>query len=164
MSPVTLICAPSVRNEIQQALFEQWRNSLGAQGFLVDALGREHYTIDPWGQLAKLMADVDGVVVLGFRQMDIRDGLWRRGTPEAAAVSTVWTSPWMHVEAGMAIASGKPVLVAPERGVAEGVFAAQNWTADVFGASAEHPWSLDVKRWAWVVRDRHSSRLPALNR
>jgi hypothetical protein len=66
-------------------------------------------------------------------------------------VSTVWTSPWMHVEAGMAIASNKPVLAAPERGVTEGVFAQHNWTENVFGCNVGHPNSPAVERRAAAV-------------
>ena len=158
MTAVTLVCAPSVRSESQQVLYDEWCNFLGFHGFLVEALGRADYATDPWGQLTGLMNHVDGVVVLGFRQMEIRDGLWRSETSEIATVSAVWTSPWMHIEAGMAIASGKPVLVAPEAGVSEGVFAPQNWTANVFGVSAESPRSPAVERWASVVRKNHVSR------
>jgi len=158
MNAVTLVCAPSVRTESQQVLYDNWCNFLASQGFLVEALGRADYANDPWGQLAALMKHVDGVVVLGFRQLEIRDGLWRSETPETATVSAMWTSPWMHIEAGMAIASGKPVLAAPECGVSEGIFAPQNWTADVFGASAEDPGSACVQRWATIVRNRHLSR------
>jgi hypothetical protein len=67
-------------------------------------------------------------------------------------LSAVWTSPWMHVEAGMAIASNKPVLAAPERGVTEGVFAQHNWIANVFGSDVENPRSPGVERWAAAVR------------
>jgi hypothetical protein len=158
MSPVTLVCAPSVRTDAQQSLYHTWCELLGSKGFHVEALRRADYATDPWEQLAGLMNVVDGVVVLGLRQMEIRDGLWRDETPEMATVSAVWTSPWMQVEAGMAIASGKPVLAVPECGVSEGIFAPQNWTSNVFGAPAENPSSIGVQRWAAIVRNRHLSR------
>lgn len=152
MSAATLLCAPSVRTEAQQALHELWCASLEAMGFRVEMLCRTDYLESPWEQLMHLLARVDGVALLGFRQMDIRDGLWRGETAEMETVSAVWTSPWVHVEAGMAIASNKPVLVAPERGVTEGVFAQHNWTANVFGCNVEHPRSPGVERWAAAVR------------
>jgi hypothetical protein len=157
MTAVTLLCAPSVRNDIQQAIYEAWRESIRSRSFRVEMVCRADYTRDPWTQLAHLMTHVDGVVVLGFRQMEIRKGLWRSETPEMDNVTAVWTSPWMQIEAGMAIASNKPVLVAPERGVSEGVFASENWTANVFGSVAENPRSLSVERWAAAVR---KSRAP----
>jgi hypothetical protein len=121
VSAATLLCAPSVRTEAQQASYDVWCASLE-------------------------------FVVLGFRQMDMRHGLWRGGTAEMETVSAVWTSPWMHVEAGMAIESNKPVLAAPERGVTEGVFAQHNWIANVFGSDVENPRSPGVERWAAAVR------------
>jgi hypothetical protein len=152
VSGTSLLCAPSVRSEAQQALHELWCLSLESMGFRIEMLRRADYLESPWEQLMDLLARVDGVVVLGFRQMDIRDGLWRGGTVEMETVSAVWTSPWMHVEAGMAIASNKPVLVAPERGVTEGVFAQHNWTENVFGSNVENPRSPGVERWAAAVR------------
>jgi hypothetical protein len=83
-----------------------------------------------------------------LESMDIRGGLWRGGTAEMETVSAVWTSPWMHVEAGMAIASKKPVRAAPECGVTEGAFAQHNWVANVFGSDVENPRSPGVERWA----------------
>src|SRR5215217_393354 len=158
MTALTLICAPSMRTESQQAIYDMWCEFLGSRDLCVVALRRADYVTDPWEQLTTLMRHVDGVLVLGLRQMEICQGLWRNETPEMAALSAVWTSPWMQVEAGMAIASGKPVLAAPERGVSEGIFAPQNWTADVFGTSAENLSSFAVERWVATVRRRHVSR------
>ena len=152
MTAATLLCAPSVRTQAQQALHESWCLSLESMGFRVEMLCRADYLESPWEQLMHLLERVDGVVVLGFRQMDIRHGLWRGGTAEMETLSAVWTSPWMHVEAGMAIASNKPVLAAPERGVTEGVFAQHNWIANVFGSDVENPRSPGVERWAAAVR------------
>jgi hypothetical protein len=152
VSAATLLCAPSVRTEAQQASYDLWCASLESMDFRVEMLRRADYLESPWEQLMHLLERVDGVVVLGFRQMDIRHGLWRGGTAEMEPVSAVWTSPWMHVEAGMASASNKPVLAAPERGVREGVFAQHNWIANVFGSDVENPRSPGVERWAAAVR------------
>jgi hypothetical protein len=158
MSPAVLVCAPSVRTLSQRELYDAWRKLIRAQGFSVNCLERTQYATDPWEQLTRLMNQADGVVVLGFRQMQIRDGLWRSETPEMSTVNAVWTSPWMHIEAGMAIASGKPVLAAPETGVCEGIFAPQNWTANVFGTPVESLRSHIVQRWAAMVRNGQPAR------
>jgi hypothetical protein len=152
VSAATLLCAPSVRTEAQQGSYDVWCASLESMDFRVEMLRRADYLERPWEQLMHLLERVDGVVVLGFRQMDMRHGLWRRGTAEMETVSAVWTSPWMHVEAGMAIESNKPVLAAPERGVTEGVFAQHSWIANVFGSDVENPRSPGVERWAAAVR------------
>ena len=154
MTADVLLCAPSVRTQPQQALYEACCESIESKGFALQVLRREDYAVSPWDQLAELMRHVDGVVVLGLCQMEIGQGRWRTGTPEMTHVCTVWTSPWMQVEGGMAIASNLPVLAVPERGVSEGIFAPENWTANVFGCAAENPMSLAVERWAAAVRRR----------
>jgi hypothetical protein len=158
MNATTLLCAPAVRTDVQQAIYEAWWESIESMNFRVEILGRADYAPDPWVQLTQLMMQVDGVALLGFRQMEIRQGLWRNGTREVEHITTVWSSPWMQLEAGLAIASKKPVLAAPERGVAEGVFAPENWTSDVFGAAAENPRSTSVKRWAAAIRRNRAQR------
>jgi len=57
----------------------------------------------------------------------------------------------MQIEAGMAIVSGIPVLVAPEAGVCEGVFARENWIGNVFGTSADEVDYAEVDAWASAV-------------
>jgi hypothetical protein len=42
--------------------------------------------------------------------------------------------PWLHLEAGMAIALGAPVLVAADVEVREGVFNPAVWHGDVYGS------------------------------
>jgi hypothetical protein len=164
LSAQILICAPSVRTDPQQATYEVWRQSLETRGFQLRALRREHYADSPWVLLVDLMAEVDGVVLLGFHQMEISAGVWRSGTAEMAAGNAVWTSPWMQLEAGMAIAFDLPVLAVPERGVAEGVFAPQNWIDRVFGCAANDPRSLVVERWASAVRRGGQRRPRSANR
>lgn len=152
MSHTALLCAPAMRDVAQQRIYRQWCDRIGSMGMRVDALRRADYSTDPWDRLPALMRRADGVVVLGFRQLEITQGVWRRGTPEVAHVAATWTSPWLHVEAGMAIALGKPVLIAPEDGVAEGVFAPETQTANVFGVAVDQPRASAVERWAAAVR------------
>ena len=107
--------------------------------FRVEMLRLADYLESPWEQLMHLLARADGVVgLVSARWTSVTDcGAVKRAQVET--VRAVWTSPWMHVEAGMAIASNKPVLAAPERGVTEGVFAQHNWTDNVFGAMSSTP-------------------------
>jgi hypothetical protein len=64
----------------------------------------------------------------------------------------------MHVETGMALAAGVPVLVAPEAKVCEGVFAPDVWTDALRGTSADTP-DLDViDEWAAAVAERSAAR------
>jgi len=101
--------------------------------------------------LGRLINNADGTLVLGLRQLIVNSGVWRPDTPEEIELSAAWTSPWMQIEAGMAIVSGIPVLVAPEAGVCEGVFARENWIGNVFGTSADEVDSAEVDAWASAV-------------
>ena len=101
------------------------------------------------------LASADGVLVLGFRQLTINSGVWRNGTREETDVSdSNWTSPWLHVETGMALATRVPVLVATETWVYEGVFAGETWTSALLGTSAEGPNADVVNAWASTVATR----------
>ena len=162
MSKTVLVCAPSTRTAQQESIYRWWSAALQSRDLRIEVLVRANYSDNPWAQLSDLMARADGVLVLGFRQMEILRGVWRRGTAEAEHVSGAWSSPWVQVEAGMAIALGKPVLVAPEPGVCEGVFASENWNANVFGVAVEHPDVLTVERWTAAVH-MLSARRDAVN-
>ena len=97
----------------------------------------------------------DGVFVLGFRQLVVDSAVWRADTAERAAVSgEAWTSPWLQIEAGMALAAGLPVLVAAEADVREGVFARDTWTGHLAGTSLDEPCPATVDRWASTITAR----------
>lgn len=69
------------------------------------------------------MATCAGVIVLGFRQLEVSAGRSRAGTQEDSHVSEVMlATPWNHAEAGLAVGMGLPVLRVRERGVCGGVF------------------------------------------
>jgi len=84
-------------------------------------------------------SQVDGVVVLGFDQLEAPTTRWRAGTPEETAGAACWTSPWMQVEAGMAVATGLPVLVAADPSVREGVFDPEIHGDGVYGVGLGGP-------------------------
>ena len=97
----------------------------------------------------------DGVLVLGFRQLVIDSAVWRADTAERADVTgESWTSPWLQIETGMALAAGLPVLVAAEADVHEGVFARDTWTGQLAGTSLEAPCPAIVGRWASTITAR----------
>jgi hypothetical protein len=89
-----------------------------------------------------------GVVVFGFRQLRVDVGMWRLGTQEQRSVQSWWSTPWVHIEAGMAIMSEKPTLVVREHGVAEGIFDRRNWADCIIGAElSKPPESPPVRQW-----------------
>jgi hypothetical protein len=145
---------PAVRTPAQETRSQRCVELVTECGFRVETLARDGYALDPWRQLRRILAGVDGVVVLGLRQLDVTVGSRRPGTPEAAVVDASWSSPWMHLEAGLAVAAGLPVLVLAEGEVGEGVFDRRTWIGQVRGArlgdDAAAAAALD--EWAAAVR------------
>lgn len=126
-------------------------------GFVPVILQRDDYGPDPWAALLQAVRTSHGALVLGFRQLRVNDGEWRPGTPETRDLDGWSATPWNHVEAGLAISADIPVLVVPEDGVAEGIFAAEAWTGGVraapidlwsSGGPAAHP---PARAWARAV-------------
>ena len=69
------------------------------------------------------MSGCAGAIVFGFAELRISDGLWRSGTAdEAKVIGRAWSTPWNHVEAGMAAMINLPLLLVAEPDVTNGVF------------------------------------------
>lgn len=155
---------PAVLTTSQQPYLEQWLRWLKDQTLNVVRLERGAYEQDPWRMLVGLLSQTDGVILLGFRQLDVRTATWRPHTKEQAHMAGWWTSPWLHLEAGMAVMLGLPVLVAPDEGVAEGVFSRDVWGSQVHGTVLSSPgkasvgW-LELVRRGWIAR-KHSRESP----
>lgn len=95
-----------------------------AQGMQVQWLERPEYpTSGALAEIERRMSCCAGVIVFGFAQLHVREGTWREGTREQQDVKGMsLPTPWNHVETGMAIALGLPLLVVFERDVRGGVF------------------------------------------
>jgi hypothetical protein len=157
-SPRVFVCEPAILTSTQRWVSDGWHRRLFEFGFDVGRLRRDAYQRYPWSGLLESFSDVDGALVLGFRQLVIDSGTWRGGTDEETEVNGAWTSSWLHVEAGMALAAGIPVLVAPEARVCEGVFAPETWAGALRGTSLEAPKSFVMDEWAKTVVARKCAR------
>lgn len=145
---------PAVLTAGQEPLLEQWLEWLKGQALEVVRLQRDAYGQDSWRMLTELLSQADGAVLLGFRQLDARAAVWRPHTNDEVHGVGWWTTPWLHLEAGMAIASGLPVLVAPDEGVEEGVFSSDAWTSRVHGVALGSPGKACAD-WLELVRRHH---------
>lgn len=164
MRPGVFISAPAIVTSEQRGVLLRWINVLAVHGLDGVSLERGAYAQSPWEQLVGLMTQVDGVLVLGLPQLDLAVATWRRGTVEETSVSGSWASPWMHLEAGMAIARQLPLLVVPEKGVTEGVFSPKIWSGDVFGVDADATESSTIREFAAAVLDHAGHRRGAEGR
>ncbi|MEU9478785.1 hypothetical protein [Streptomyces sp. NPDC048191] len=149
--------APSVLTAEQEPELERWVAWIEQQGSEVVRLSRDAYGEDPWRALTRLLREVDGVVLLGFRQLDARNAVWRPDTKEEDASAGWWTTPWLHIEAGMAVALGLPLLVAPETDVEDGVFHPDVWGTQVSGTELSPP-GTGADDWLNAVRAHRDHR------
>jgi hypothetical protein len=157
MTPRVFLCEPSGLSTAQRRASDHWHERLFGFGFDVDQLRSESYAPDPWPGLRERLTAAHGVLVLGFRQLFVTTATWRRDTDHESDVGGTWSSPWLHIEAGLAIATGLPLLLAPESGVREGVFAPETWTDPLRGTSMENPDAGIVTAWARAVTGRFSA-------
>jgi hypothetical protein len=115
MTAGVFISRPAALSPAQRDLYERWCGALSTWRLELHTLERSDYTDDPWTVLADRISMVHGIVAFGFRGVSGH------------------ASPWMQIEAGMAIANGLCVLALPERGVHDGVFDETTWGAHVVG-------------------------------
>jgi hypothetical protein len=151
---------PAIITAEQEPYLEQWLEWLEDHALEVVRLERAAYGRDPWLTLTELLSRTDGVLLLGFRQLDARTGIWRPRTTEEVHAAGWWTSPWLQLEAGMAVALGLPVLLASDEGVAEGVFSPDVWGSRVRGTALRSPGETGAE-WIELVREHWISRRQA---
>jgi hypothetical protein len=156
-SAAVFLAAPAILTSGQQKLLERWQGWLEEELLHVVRLDRSAYGPDPLRALNKLLSGTDGVILLGFRQLNVRAGTWRPQTEEEAPAADWWTTPWLHLEAGMATALGLPILVAPDEGVTEGVFSPDTWNSQVNGGALTTP-GKGGREWLELVRRHWLSR------
>jgi hypothetical protein len=156
MSPRIFMSRPTALSRQQEETFQAWSASLDELGFQLQQLQRQHYSDQPWDQLRHILADADGIAAFGFRQ----------GSPVAGETRSMHTSPWIHIEAVMAITTSKPVLALPEPGIEDGIFDSSTWSGCLHGIPPGVPPSRNAipDRWmdavylASISRQRASSR------
>jgi hypothetical protein len=151
MAPTVFVSRPSILSPKQQQVAHNWIQWLGLQGFGAEALRRSQYEVDTWSQLRRLLSEMDGMLVLGFRQLVTESGVWRLGTPEEAVGQRILTSPWMQIETGMALMAGLPALAVCDRDVSEGVFARSKWIGNLTGTAMDSQPDPSVAE-EWVAR------------
>jgi hypothetical protein len=117
-APRVFVSRAAALGPAERAIAGRWSDALNELDLAPIALTREDYQVPPWTQLRALVSSCDGLVVLGFRARP---------------------TPWSHVEAGLAIMGGLPILVAAEDGLSEAVFEPQAWGQGVSGVSL-HVW------------------------
>lgn len=111
------VSRPSELTVNDERAAQAWDAALVVIGMRPCRLTKPEYEDDAWTQLHRIIASVDGMIVLGF-----------------AGSSRSTVSPWLHIEASVALVVGTPVLVVPRHEtVSEGIFDPASWTARLSG-------------------------------
>lgn len=115
---------PSVMEKSEELLTKDFKQFLERQGYNVLYYIKDDYP--SFGQLNKvrdkLMNSV-GMVAFGFKQIDIKQAVFRPNTKDEQAWNNRWMStPWSDIEVGMALMKGMPILLVKNPDVNLGVF------------------------------------------
>jgi hypothetical protein len=160
------VSRPSALSRSQRSTFDRWCSALVERGLALRALSRSEYSPDPWRLLRERLGAVRGMVVFGFRQLHVVEGVLSPDTGEARPAPSALASPWTQIEAGLALSAGLPVLALAERGIADGVFDPTTWGTQVVGhelSDGPTAWVLDgfctaLHGRAVVRSHRHAAR------
>jgi hypothetical protein len=82
----------------------------------------EYGTGAPLDEVKQRICICDAVIILGIPQIEAAQVKWHKDTSEEKLINKVlMATPWNHIEAGIAVALDKPVLIIRDK-VSEGVF------------------------------------------
>jgi uncharacterized protein YjbI with pentapeptide repeats len=108
----------------QRTLAQELKDLIQSVGCTTVELHREEYNHS--GIVAQLSDRLDGcgaMIVLGFKSVHVETGSYRDNTEDKRSLKNEFlTSPWLHIEAGMALMKNIPVLLICDEGISEGIF------------------------------------------
>ncbi|GAB2533741.1 hypothetical protein [Rufibacter soli] len=125
MNIPVFISHPSALNAGQKVKFDFMINELLNQHLEPRSLGRSDYpTLLPLREVLSITRHCVGGVVLGFRQFETKDGIWKKGTERERNQTELVSFPtaWNQLEAGIMYALNLPMLIFREEGVEGGIF------------------------------------------
>jgi hypothetical protein len=145
----------------QRQQIEFLQSKLQERNMQPRALERPDYpTFGVMAQVQRLLSECHGAVIFGFKQLEIDEGLWRKGTPEEKRLKHVYlATPWNQIEAGMAVMLELPILVVSERDVSGGVFELPAAEHQIYRIFSDDDWNTSAVEtsfdgWCADVRDR----------
>ena len=95
-----------------------------AKGYEVVYYERKKYkNFGQLGNIRTFIAGCHGIVVFGFKQLEIKQGIFRPSTSEREIWNQKWLpTPWNEIEMGMALMLGLPVLIIKDEEISFGFF------------------------------------------
>jgi len=119
------ISRPGVLDARQELFLIGVKEALAMNGFNSVEINRGEY--DQQKVLSNLVEKVENctaMVVCGFRSTHVIEGAYRYSTADARSIKDEFLStPWNHIEVGMAISQKMPVLMLVDDGINDGAFA-----------------------------------------
>jgi hypothetical protein len=117
------VSRPSLLNRQGLIIVAQITQGLRDAGVEAMTFPPDEYGIGaPLDEVKQRIGSCDGTIVLGVPHMEASKVVWHVGTAkERAGEHTVLATPWNHIEAGIASALDKPILIIRDE-VAEGIF------------------------------------------
>jgi hypothetical protein len=108
----------------QQAFCSALERVLASRDLVPRTVGSSDFTSQaPLKKILQLMDECDGACILGLVQARADTAVFKPGTKrERTEQDVLFPSPWNHLEAGMALVRGLPLLVIREDGVLGGIF------------------------------------------
>jgi hypothetical protein len=159
------ISKPGFLDFYQQQYVSSLKSRLEAESMIPLTLERPYPQFGTTGEVQRLMTDCMGAVIFGFKQLEVRDGLWRSSTPEHKEIKHQFlATPWNQIEAGMAVMLGLPILVACQREIAGGIFDVASGEHQIYQVFVDEDWSAtqfanSFADWCSDVRGRSRSSL-----
>jgi hypothetical protein len=127
------VSSPTNLSDEQDACRRLILGELGHHGLEGRTIGQTDYpTSFPLRKVLTLARHCSGGIILGFSQLEVVRGVWKRGTPHESEVEegVALPTPWNNLEAGVLFARGVPLLIFREAGISGGVF--DNGVTDLF--------------------------------
>ena len=150
---------PSVARPDRIAIINSYRDFLYNKGYDVIYYQRDDYPM--FGQMSRIRREISGssgIIVFGFEQIKINNGIYRSHTNNEEYLKDVCLStPWNELEVGMAVAKGIPILLVNDPSIKRGIFDDNLRECFVFKTSSEESLSnLDqnsaLSRWLDQVK------------
>lgn len=124
LRPTVFVSRPGCLDRARGLVIDGIRGWLEAEGIATLGLARSDYpAAGALGEVQRLMHGCAGVVVFGFGELEVREGRWREGTPDARILSgRLFGTAWSQLESGMAAMHNLPLLVVADPALADGIF------------------------------------------
>jgi hypothetical protein len=114
------VSKPNALRLDQQRFWAKFNARLEQRSLRPRSVGEFDYlNVAPMGAVRRTMAECQGAIILGLRQINVLDAVLKEGTIQESRSmpSNFLPTPWNQIEAGMAFMLGLPTLIIKEDGV-----------------------------------------------